>query len=79
MIERCYNCGKKEKIRDGFSDMEKLEVDLKTHSDNEEEKFMPLCGECAKKWQNGELKGIEERWKAEESKRSYSSTIGEPK
>lgn len=78
MIERCYNCGKEEKITEGFSDIEKIEVDLKDYSD-EEEKFMPLCSECVKKWQNGELKGIEERWKAEENKRSYSSTIGEPK
>jgi len=78
MIERCYNCGKKEKITKGFSDIEKIEADLKYCSD-EEEKFMPLCSECVKKWQNGELRGIEERWKVEENKRSYSSTIGEPK
>jgi len=84
MRERCYNCGKKEVIADGIidgfklSDISKVQVELKDYSD-EEEMFMPLCGECCEKWENGELKGIKERWKAEENKRNYSSTIGEPK
>ena len=49
MAERCYNCGKEEKITKGVSDIEKIEVDLEDYSD-EEERFMPLCSECVKKW-----------------------------
>jgi len=74
MTERCYNCGKEEKISNGVWDIEKVEVDLVDYS-NEEEKFMSLCSECVKKWVNGELKDVEEKWKAEENKQRYSSTI----
>ena len=72
MTERCYNCGKEEKITEGVSDIEKIEVDLKEYSD-EEEKYMPLCSVCVKKWENGELEGIEQRWKEEKNKAYYSS------
>ena len=72
MVERCYNCGKEEKITEGVSNIEKIEVDVKEYSD-EEEKYMPLCSECVKKWENGELEDIEERWKAEKNKAYYSS------
>lgn len=78
MAERCYNCGKEEKITKGVSDIEKIEVDVEDYSD-EEEKFMPLCSKCVKKWENGELREIEAKWKVEENKRRYSSTIREIK
>ena len=60
----------------GFEDIEKIEVELEEYSDGEE-MFMPLCPECCKKWENGELKGIEDKWKTEKEKGKYSSTIGE--
>ena len=72
MPERCYNCGKEEKITEGVSNIEMIEVDLKEYS-VEGEKYMPLCSECGKKLEGGGLKGIEERWKAEKNKAYYSS------
>ena len=74
-LERCYNCDKKEKMTQGIADLMKVEVELEDYSDDEE-MFMPLCPECYKKWKKGELKEIEEKWKTEEKKRKYSSTIG---
>ena len=76
-IERCYNCGKKETLSHGIlADLERVEVELENYSD-EEEMFMPLCNTCAKKWEKGELKNIEEKWKNEKNKNQYSSTIGQ--
>jgi len=72
MTERCYNCGKEEKITKGVSNIEKIEVDLAEYS-KEGEKYMPLCSECSEKLENGEIEGIEEKWKAEKNKARYSS------
>ena len=72
MTERCYNCGKEEEIKNGISNIEKIETNLKEYSDKAE-KFMPLCEECVKKWAEGKLEGIEEKWIAEKNKSNYST------
>ncbi|RLI40780.1 hypothetical protein DRO69_12470 [Candidatus Bathyarchaeota archaeon] len=73
---KCYNCNKIEKIvkigKGLVSDIERIETDLKECSD-EEEKFMPLCQKCLKDWQDGKLKGIEEKWISEKNKWEYIS------
>lgn len=73
---KCYNCEKSEElIRKGknlFSNIERIETDLKDYSD-EEEKFMPLCQECMEKWENGKLGDIEKKWINEEDKQNYIS------
>ena len=75
-IERCYNCGKKETLSQGIADLVKVEIELEKYSDDEEI-FMPLCPECEKKWEKGELKEIDQKWKTEENKGQYSATIGQ--
>jgi len=75
-LEQCYNCNKKETLSQGVAEIEKVQVELENYSDDEE-MFMPLCPECCKKWEKGELKGIEEKWKTEKEKGKYSSTIGQ--
>jgi hypothetical protein len=71
---KCFNCGKIDKLReeDGelVSDFEMVQTDLKRYS-SEEEKYMPLCQDCAKLYDSGKLEGIEERWIAEENRREY--------
>ena len=74
-FERCFNCNKKETISKGFSDIDMIEVELDDYLDHEE-MFMPLCSECSEKWEKGELKDIEEKWKSEENKSEYNSSIG---
>lgn len=73
---KCYNCGKIEKIvkmgKELVSDIDGIETDLKKYSE-EEEKFMPLCQKCLKDWQDGKVKGIEEKWIAEKNKWEYIS------
>lgn len=73
---KCYSCGKIEEIvrtgKEQISDIERIETDLKKYSD-EEEKFMPLCQKCLNEWQDGKLKGIEEKWIVEKNKWKYIS------
>lgn len=75
---KCFNCGKNEKLieEDGESgsDFEMVQTDLKRYS-SEEERYIPLCQDCAKLFDRGKLKGIEERWMAEENKRQYVGDI----
>ncbi len=72
MTERCYNCGKEERITKGISSIEKVEVDYDDCLD-ELEQFIPLCSDCAEKVVNGEWVALQKRWKAEEDKEYYSS------
>lgn len=71
---KCYNCGKIEDVvrrgKELISDIERIETDLKEYSD-EEEKFMPLCQDCFRDWQDGKLEDIEEKWIAEKNKWEY--------
>jgi ParB family chromosome partitioning protein len=67
----CYNCGKKEEINKGkVSDIKMIETELKDY-EFYEEKFIPLCRDCSKKWESGELKNIEKKWMDEENKMGY--------
>lgn len=71
---KCFNCGKIEELieKDGelTSEFEMIQTDLRRYS-SEEERYIPLCQDCAKLYQSGKLEGIEERWMAEENKREY--------
>jgi hypothetical protein len=71
---KCFNCGKAEKIlrigKELVSDIHRIETDLKDFYD-EEEKFMPLCGACLKRWQQGNLNEIEQKWINEKNKSRY--------
>lgn len=57
MTERCYNCGKEEKITKGVSDIEKVEVDLGLSRQRRE--VYAIISKCVKKGENRELKDIE--------------------
>ena len=73
---KCYNCGKLEELSgdedNRFSDIDRIETDLLDYSD-EEEKFMPLCQQCLREWQDGKLPDIESRWIEEQKKWEYIS------
>jgi hypothetical protein len=75
---KCFNCGEIEELieEDGElgSDFEMIQTDLKGYS-SEEERYIPLCQDCAKLYQSGKLEGIEERWMAEENRREYIGDI----
>ena len=71
MTDICYACGTKEVVTNGFSNIEKIPVD--SEEIKNEEKYMPLCDICSKKWEKGELEDIEEKWVKEKQKEKYSS------
>jgi hypothetical protein len=67
----CYNCGRKEEIDTGnVSDIEMIETELKDY-EFYEEKFMPLCRACSKRWESGELSNIDKKWISEGNKMDY--------
>jgi hypothetical protein len=69
---KCYKCGKKEEITNGYSNIDRVETDLEYFED-EEEKYMPLCQECVKLWENGELDKIEDKWVGDSNKINFIS------
>jgi len=73
---KCYNCGKLEELKgvegNRFSDIDRIETEVIVYSD-EEEKFMPLCQQCLREWQDGKLPDIESKWIEEQNKWDYIS------
>ena len=73
---KCFNCGKLEELRSDegnrFSDIERIETEMPVYSD-EEEKFMPLCQQCLREWQNEQLPDIEAKWVEELNKWDFIS------
>jgi hypothetical protein len=75
---KCFNCGKIEKLIEEngelVSDFEMVQIVFKGYS-SEEERYIPLCPDCFKLYDNGKLEGIEERWIAEENRREYIGDV----
>ncbi len=70
---KCYSCGKEETIRrkgrDRVSDIDRVEVDIEeSRISDDEERYMPLCQKCVRKYMTGRMKGIDKKWQ-EETKR----------
>lgn len=67
---KCYSCGKEERVRrkggDLVSDIDRVEVEMGEGGlRDEEERYMPLCQKCVRKYMAGRLRGIDRKWREE--------------